>query len=96
MAPAAYNEMGIKIKLTGVIMTDSTRCEVIKKLEDFYLRQLTEQNAARSAIGLAKIMIKIRRCLSCGSLFESTHNRLCGCQGHRHEGDHVLGHYATR
>ena len=77
-------------------MTDSSRCEVIKKLEDFRLRQLTDQNAARCAIGLVKIEIKIRRCLSCGILFESIHNRLCGCQGHRPEGDHVLGHYATR
>ena len=77
-------------------MTDSIRCEVIKKLEAFHLRQFIEQNGARAALGLAKIEIKNRRCLSCGRLFESTHNRLCGCQGLRPEGDHVLGHYATR
>ena len=77
-------------------MTDSSRYEVIKKLEDFHLRQLTEQNAARSAIGLAKIELKIRRCLFCGGLFESIHNRLCGCQGPRPDDDHVLGHYSTR
>jgi hypothetical protein len=77
-------------------MTESIRCDVVKKLGPFHARALMDQNTARSAIGLSRIEIKIRRCLSCGCLFESTQNRLCGCQGARPEGDHVLGHYATR
>ena len=77
-------------------MAEVARSDIVKKLGPFQARALMDQNTARSAIGLSKIEIKIRRCLSCGSLFESTQNRLCGCQGARPEGDHVLGHYATR
>ena len=69
--------------------------EHIKRLQVFNLRLLDDQNRARADAGLDPIQIRIRRCLSCGGLFESTENRLCGCLGHRPEGDHVLGHYET-
>ena len=69
--------------------------EHIKKLQLFHLRLLDDQNRARMDAGLDLIKIRIRRCLSCGGLFESTEKRLCGCQGHRPEVDHVLGHYET-
>ena len=73
-------------------MAEAARCDIVKKLDEFHFRQLTEQNAAREALGLTKIAVKIRRCLSCERLFESVENRLCGCS-QRREIDHVLGHY---
>jgi len=68
----------------------------VKRLEVFHLRLLDDQNRARVDAGIDPIKIRIRRCLSCSGLFESTEKRLCGCQGHLPEVDHVIVHFATR
>lgn len=42
-------------------------------------KEVTLMNRARELAGLSPIIVKIRRCISCGTLFESVGHRTCGC-----------------
>ena len=43
---------------------------------------IEQKNAARKLAGLPPILTRIRRCLTCGSMFQSAGNRTCGCTNH--------------
>lgn len=51
----------------------------IKQLPPSVLKDIELKNHARRLANLAPIKIRIRRCISCLSLFESAGNRTCGC-----------------
>lgn len=51
----------------------------LKSIHEDKVRLLAEQNQARAYLGLPLLKIKIRKCVSCGSLFESIEERTCGC-----------------
>lgn len=51
----------------------------IKTLPPSVVKDIEQKNIARRLAGLSPIVIKVRRCISCGSLFESAGNRTCGC-----------------
>jgi hypothetical protein len=51
----------------------------IKTLPPSVIRDIAQKNNARKLAGLTPIQIRIRRCIACGSLFESSGNRTCGC-----------------
>jgi hypothetical protein len=57
--------------------------EKIKRLSPEILRDLKEKNALRRMYGLRQLVIKVRRCLACNSLFESLGNGTCGCRQSR-------------
>ena len=52
---------------------------VIKRLPPSVVKDIEKKNIARKLAGLSPIVIKVRRCISCGSMFESAGNRTCGC-----------------
>jgi recombinational DNA repair protein RecR len=58
----------------------------IKKLSPLSLKDLKEKNKARLRAGLSEIPIKIRKCMGCGAMFESSESRYCGCA----KGDNIL------
>lgn len=51
----------------------------VKQLPPSVLKDIELKNHARRLANLAPIKIRIRRCISCLSLFESAGNRTCGC-----------------
>ena len=51
----------------------------VKQLPPSALKDIELKNHARRLANLAPIKIRIRRCISCLSLFESAGNRTCGC-----------------
>ena len=51
----------------------------IKKMATAIKKDIEEQNKARALAKLPLIEIKVRKCLSCGTLFESAGERNCGC-----------------
>ena len=55
----------------------------IKRLTPSARREVELKNHARKLAGLSLITIKVRKCISCGKLFESSGNRNCGCQSRR-------------
>jgi hypothetical protein len=57
--------------------------KTLKKLPPSVVKDLELKNYARKMAGLSLIKIKVRTCLSCGSLFESAGNFTCGCQNGR-------------
>jgi hypothetical protein len=51
----------------------------IKLLPPSVVKDIEQKNIARRLAGLSPIVIKTRRCIACGSMFESAGNRTCGC-----------------
>lgn len=51
----------------------------VKRLPPSVVKDIEQKNVARRLAGLSPIVIKVRRCISCGSKFESAGNRTCGC-----------------
>jgi len=51
----------------------------VKTLPPSVVKDIEQKNVARRLAGLAPINVRVRRCLTCGSLFESSGNRTCGC-----------------
>lgn len=51
----------------------------IKALPPSVVKDIEQKNVARKLAGLSPIVIKVRRCIACGSKFESAGNRTCGC-----------------
>lgn len=51
----------------------------IKTLPPSVVKDIEQKNIARRLAGLSPIVIKVRRCISCGAPFESAGNRTCGC-----------------
>jgi len=51
----------------------------IKTLPPSVVKDIHHKNVARRLAGLSAILIRVRRCLACGSMFESAGNRTCGC-----------------
>jgi hypothetical protein len=51
----------------------------IKLLPPSVVKDIEQKNIARKLAGLSPIVIKTRRCIACGSMFESAGNRTCGC-----------------
>ena len=64
------------IDANGVGGTDVSR---IKTLPPSVVKDIEQKNIARKLAGLSPIAIKVRRCIACGSPFESAGNRTCGC-----------------
>jgi len=53
--------------------------EKVKRLPPSVLKDIEQKNMARRLTGLSCIVVKVRRCVACGCLFESSGNRTCGC-----------------
>jgi hypothetical protein len=51
----------------------------IKTLPISVVKDIEQKNIARRLAGLSALIIQVRRCLTCGSYFESSGNRTCGC-----------------
>lgn len=51
----------------------------LKTLPPSVVKDIEQKNVARRLAGLSPIVIKVRRCIACGSKFESAGNRTCGC-----------------
>lgn len=51
----------------------------VKRLPPSVVKDIEQKNVARRLAGLSPIVIKVRRCIACGSKFESAGNRTCGC-----------------
>jgi hypothetical protein len=51
----------------------------VKTLPPSVVKDIEQKNIARRLAGLSPIVIKTRRCIACGGLFESAGNRTCGC-----------------
>ena len=51
----------------------------VKKLPPSVVKDIELKNHARRLANLSPIRIKVRTCISCGTLFESAGNRTCGC-----------------
>jgi hypothetical protein len=51
----------------------------VKKLPPSVVKDIELKNHARRLANLSPIRIRVRRCISCGTLFESAGNRTCGC-----------------
>jgi hypothetical protein len=51
----------------------------VKSLPPSVIKDIEQKNVARKLAGLSAIVIKVRRCIACGSKFESAGNRTCGC-----------------
>lgn len=56
-----------------------TTTKRIKQLPPSVVKDIELKNHARRLANLAPIKVRIRRCISCLSLFESAGNRTCGC-----------------
>ena len=55
----------------------------IKRLTPSARREIELKNHARKLADLSPIKIKVRKCISCGKLFESAGNRNCGCHSRK-------------
>lgn len=51
----------------------------VRAIRQDHIKDLSAQNEARTRLGLAALKIRVRRCISCKSLFESLEARTCGC-----------------
>jgi hypothetical protein len=51
----------------------------VKRLPPSVVKDIELKNHARKLASLSPIKIKIRRCISCNTIFESAGNRTCGC-----------------
>ena len=51
----------------------------IKRLSNHERSVFRDTNEARLEAGFKPIEMRVRKCLSCGTLFESIGNRMCGC-----------------
>lgn len=51
----------------------------IKTLPPSVVKDIEQKNIARKLAAISPIQIRVRRCLSCGYMFESSGNRTCGC-----------------
>ena len=51
----------------------------VKRLPPSVVKDIELKNHARRLANLSPIRIKVRNCISCGTLFESAGNRTCGC-----------------
>jgi hypothetical protein len=51
----------------------------IKTLPPSVVKDIEQKNIARKLASISPIQIRVRRCLSCGFMFESSGNRTCGC-----------------
>ncbi|RYZ57339.1 MAG: hypothetical protein EOP07_10215 [Proteobacteria bacterium] len=51
----------------------------IKRLPPSVVKDIELKNHARRLANLSAIKIKVRSCITCGTLFESAGNRSCGC-----------------
>ena len=84
--PAAYRaskKIGCYGELIGHMKSKGSKhikpYKPLKKLPAFKRDELKYLNKARSHIGLKPLRIKIRKCISCGTNFESIEARTCGC-----------------
>jgi len=59
--------------------TSPESSDKIKHLPPSVIKDINSKNHARKLANLSPIKVKIRQCISCGSLFESAGNRTCGC-----------------
>jgi hypothetical protein len=57
----------------------SPRTDSIRRLSETVRRDLEQKNRARILVDLPPIEVKVRKCVVCGSSFESIGNRACGC-----------------
>ena len=55
----------------------------VKRLTPSAKREIELKNHARKLAGLSLIQVKVRKCIACGKSFESSGNRICGCQSRR-------------
>ncbi|MCY4444485.1 MAG: hypothetical protein OXC44_06790 [Proteobacteria bacterium] len=55
----------------------------VKRLTPSVRREIDLKNHARQLAGLSLITIKVRKCIVCNKLFESSGKRSCGCQSRR-------------
>lgn len=51
----------------------------VKRLPPSVVKDIELKNNARRLANLTPIRIKVRRCIACDQLFESSGNRTCGC-----------------
>ncbi len=51
----------------------------IKTLPPSVVKDIEQKNIARKLAAISPIQIRVRRCLACGFMFESSGNRTCGC-----------------
>lgn len=51
----------------------------VKTLPPSVIKDIEQKNIARRLASLSPIHVRVRRCLTCGSMFESAGNRTCGC-----------------
>jgi len=52
----------------------------VKMLPPSVVKEIELKNHARKLAGLSPIRVKIRKCIACGTMFQSAGNRTCGCQ----------------
>lgn len=67
---------GVQTNLTENMAEKSQK---VKTLPVSVRKDIQQKNIARQLAGLPEIKVKVRRCISCGGLFESSGNRTCGC-----------------
>jgi len=51
----------------------------IKTLPPSVVKDIEQKNIARRLAAISPIQIRVRRCLACSFMFESSGNRTCGC-----------------
>jgi hypothetical protein len=51
----------------------------VKRLPPSVIKDIELKNHARRLANLSPIRIRVRQCISCGTMFESAGNRTCGC-----------------
>jgi hypothetical protein len=74
--PKTAESLAVLDPVIGPVPTDPSR---IKTLPPSVVKDIEQKNIARRLAGLSPITIKVRRCIACGSPFESAGNRTCGC-----------------
>lgn len=65
-----------------MVLEDTTKSfssSKIKRLPPSVVKDIELKNHARRLADLSPIRIRVRTCISCGTLFESAGNRTCGC-----------------
>lgn len=70
-APSASSDLA-----TGERYENGVR---IKTLPPSVVKDIEQKNIARKLAAISPIQIRVRRCLACGFMFESSGNRTCGC-----------------
>jgi hypothetical protein len=59
--------------------TNEASSNKVKRLPPSVVKDIELKNHARRLANLSPIRIKVRNCISCQVLFESSGNRTCGC-----------------